>query len=245
MNIELKQTCDIEVIDVIKHQDGKVVDLFLRKPESLEFGASDGVGIPASLSPQMLFKLKGLLKGRDGEELLLPVNGKAGPNYASPSDELLECMLSKAYAAIARNNHLCPFYDTIKLNVGYLKIVLVDESLKEILKANYSIFDLLSLFPKVLAPMDIIEFQPKEHGNKTYTVDGRIGIQRKGINCFRLNVTQDDGPAYRALFGEQQPKGIKPGQASTFLRSLKIGDTLTINVDIKPGPKIPRFKNNK
>lgn len=243
MNIEAKRTCDVEVMDVIRHQDGKVADLFLRMPDGFEFAPSDGIGIPASLSQQTLFKLKALLKGRDGQELLVPQNGFPGPDYAAPSDELLDCLLSKVQSAMDDKSDECPFHKAIKHNAIRLKTVLNDKDLKERLKANYSVFDLLSLFPRILSPMDVVEFQPKEHGNKTYTVDGRSFVQKNGVKCFRLNVTQDDGLAYRTLFGEESPEGTKPGQASSYLRGLEIGDMLTINVGIKPGPQIPKFDN--
>ncbi len=242
--MQARQTFDVEVIDVVRHRNGRVVDLFLRTPDGLEFEPSAGVGIPASLSRDVLSKLTASLKGNEGERLLKPHDGFSGPDYAAPSDALLQCLLSKSIKEVIERGNSGASHQVFQQRSACLKKVLDDKNLQESLKANYSVFDLLDLFPGILSPMDIVKHQPKEHGNKTYTVDGRSFVQRKGVKCFRINVTQDDGVTYRGLFGEQQPNGAKIGQASSYLRSLEVGDTLTVNRGIKPGPQIPRFKKS-
>lgn len=245
MSSKARQTYEAEVIDVVHHQNGDVVDLYLRTPQGAIFSPSDGVGIPGAMAEKTLTKLKSLLKNTDNHERLIHHAGHAGPDYAAPSISFLARLLTKAKATIKGKCDRCPYSSVIKKHTACLQMALEDKDLTETLRANYSVHDLVELFPKVMDAQDIIDLQPKEHGNKTYTVDGRQSVIRNGVKCFRLNVTKDDGPAFRALFGEAPPKGTKPGQNSSYLRSLKAGDKITINDGLKPGPTIPEHMKSE
>lgn len=235
----VKPTRDLKVVDVVRHQSGKVVDLYIEKPADMEFNPSDGVGIPASFNETEFKKLKGLLTGCQDAELLLPHEGMPGPDFASPSIAFLENLIDRAIAYLEDKSDACPYHSGIRRNLKRLEQIVEDPDLTEILQANYSVIDILQLFPRILYAQDIINHQPQEKGGKTYTVDGRSCVKRDGVDCFRLNITQDDGPAYRALFDERTPAGSKPGQSSSYLRSLKKGDVVKINAAVKPGPQIP------
>lgn len=241
MSSKGKKTIAVEVMDVTVHHGGKSVDLYLRQPADMDFAPSDGIGIPASLLPQDYAEVQSLLAVQDGVEGLLPRKGKAGPDYAAPSNKFLDRLLRKACKALNEKAGCSAFNQDLKKNTACLQAAMADKALKERLQANYSVIDLLRLFPRIMSAEDIIDLQPREKGGKTYTVDGRDSVIRNGVKCFRINIAQDDGKAYRALFGETQPEGTKPGQCSTYLRGLKAGDTLAINAAVKPGPSIPNF----
>lgn len=239
MSSEPKKTRDAEIIDTVFQQGGRVIDIYLRQPEDMDFDVSHGIGVPASLLPHKFAELKSLLSSLDGQEGLLPHDGLPGPDYAALSDSFLECLLTKACAMVDAQNNLPLGQQDLKKNTACLYMAMNDPELKDRLKANYSVFDLLKLFPRVVRAQDVIERVPKEKGGKTYTVDGRDTVMRNGVKCFRINVTQDYGPAHRALFGETKAEGVKPGQASSYLHGLKAGDTLTFNEKVKQGPPVP------
>lgn len=236
-----KDTHDLRVIDVIQHQNGETVDLYLEMPKGFSFKASDGIGIAASMTDAQLSRIGQLLARTDDINLLVPQRGYTGPNYASPSDSFLDCLYHKALQKLKSSPDF-PLRDELEHRTACLYQISSDTNLKNRLQANYSVPDMLELFPSILDADDITQHQPKEHGNKTYTVDGRKHIEKKNTKCFRLNITKDDGHSYRALFGETDPIGTKPGQTSTYLRNLQAGDQLIVNSNIKSGPQIPSMQ---
>ncbi|MEM6603104.1 MAG: hypothetical protein AAF621_03560 [Pseudomonadota bacterium] len=242
-DIEPKETYALDVIDVIRHQDSETVDLFLRQPEELEFFASDAIGVPASLPFETLSELKSMLNDLEYEDYLVPYKGYPSPDYAFPSDALLRQCVTNSDLFLKNARAEGESYKVIRQNTSHLKTILENQDLTEKLKANYSVIDLVKLFPNILSAKNILEHQPKEHGNKTYTVDGRPHIFKNDTKCFRINVKYEACPTYRALFNEENPEGIKLGQSSSYLHSLEVGDKLIINTAKKPGPQIPEFSD--
>jgi NAD(P)H-flavin reductase len=227
-----KKTHSLKVLDIKHHNNGRFIDLYIEQPDDMSFKTLSGVGIPGSLTDDLFKKAVKLLTKSDKKDLdaLLPNNGLPAPDFAAPTDQFLKLLLSKSLQKLKAGNGN---NTTLKANTACLWSALHDGGTANILKANYSVIDLLELFPDLISAKDILDTLPPEHGNKTYTVDARKTIQTGNRNVFRINVAKADGPSYRALFGEKKPEGLKKGIASTYLRELKKGDELLINAAVK------------
>ncbi|GAB5387924.1 MAG: hypothetical protein Alpg2KO_08920 [Alphaproteobacteria bacterium] len=221
----------LTVLKTRHHADGRFVDLWLERPKDLKLADMAGLGIPASLSKRDLAEISDLLVGACDPETtgLLPRNGLPMPNLAAPTDDFLGRLLKQV------SQH-APASDKGKR----LRACLANPERKAQLQANYSVIDLLSLFPRMLSEQDLLQTLPPEAGSKTYTVDSRP-MTVNGKPALRLSIAQEDGPAFHALFGEASPMGNKPGQASSYLRQATVGDRITIMQQTKGKPLEPAF----
>jgi len=240
-----KETVEVRVTGVVRHPNGRIVDITLEYDWEFKFEPSDGIGIPASLSEKQLIEICSLLREDVDPNYrlhLTPHQGYPGPNYAEITDEFIERLIEASISILHRVHKDLPFYEELEKKVAIIFHIKQRLFLSECLKSNYTVIDILRLFPDILTAQDIVETIPPEHGNKTYTPDTRI-LEPGKEKQFRINVLKETGPrSYRALFGEKGTFVEKTGMSSGYLHSLKPGDTLAINRKLKKGPKLPKFK---